>query len=538
MGRMIICIVLQILFGLQVLYAENLRNETSFYCANDWYFDDQWNLTHDQYGINFCNAKAITQGNNNIRIAIISDGVFTGHEDLIVTESFGIDEYNNYNGNPSYGPKGTKCAGIINAQANNSGICGIAPNCYLISIAIEAPSPDAYTAAFQHALWRNADIILWLWDSFAYEPDFFLEQAIIDALYNGRNGKGTIVVFASGDSFSSQTLIDEAITYPANLFDEVLVVGAIKQNGHRPSRFLYQDGWSSCYGANLDVVAPGVNIPTTSYQNNYGTDMSSYDTRFSSTSAAAAHVAAIAGLLLSVNPDLTRERVNNIIEKTARKLSAYDFTNSNNHPNGTWNYEVGYGVVDAYLALQELMGTKYIQNTTYNQSRPINVDDKDTIIAGYAVTNTMPYGNVVVQAGSNVTYKARTRIELRPGFRVEQGATFKAIIEAPSQQSSAPSNVRRRELFTANNEEDNHDDAVIEKPQNNTFSILPNPVNAILHLQTDEELSQVNIYNLNGQCVLQASQADIDVSALPQGMYILRAETTDGNAHQAKFIKQ
>ena len=150
----------------------------------------------------------------------------------------------------------------------------------------------------------------------------------------------------------------------------------------------------------------------------------------------------------------------------------------------------------------------------------------------------MPYGNVNVQAGSNVTYKAGTRIELRPGFRVEQGATFKAIIEAPSQQSSAPSNVRRRELFTANNEEDNHDDAVIEKPQNNTFSILPNPVNAILHLQTAEELSQVKIYNLNGQCVLQSAQTDIDVSALPQGMYILRTETTSGTPLQAKFIKQ
>ncbi|MBR4521317.1 MAG: T9SS type A sorting domain-containing protein, partial [Paludibacteraceae bacterium] len=36
----------------------------------------------------------------------------------------------------------------------------------------------------------------------------------------------------------------------------------------------------------------------------------------------------------------------------------------------------------------------------------------------------------------------------------------------------------------------------------------------------------------------QSAQTDIDVSALPQGMYILRAETTDGNAHQTKFIKQ
>lgn len=70
------------------------------------------------------------------------------------------------------------------------------------------------------------------------------------------------------------------------------------------------------------------------------------------------------------------------------------------------------------------------------------------------------------------------------------------------------------------------------------FTLSPNPVNTILHLQTDEELSHVNIYNLNGQCVMQADQTDVDVSALPQGMYILRAVTTTATTLQAKFIKE
>lgn len=60
----------------------------------------------------------------------------------------------------------------------------------------------------------------------------------------------------------------------------------------------------------------------------------------------------------------------------------------------------------------------------------------------------------------------------------------------------------------------------------------------ILHIQTSDELSQVKIYTLNGQCVLQTSQTDIDVSALPQGMYILHASTTDGMEKQAKFLAQ
>ena len=59
-----------------------------------------------------------------------------------------------------------------------------------------------------------------------------------------------------------------------------------------------------------------------------------------------------------------------------------------------------------------------------------------------------------------------------------------------------------------------------------------------IQIQMSGTLMQAKIYNLNGQCVLQTNETDIDVSALPQGMYILRAETSDGVSHQAKFIKE
>ena len=59
-----------------------------------------------------------------------------------------------------------------------------------------------------------------------------------------------------------------------------------------------------------------------------------------------------------------------------------------------------------------------------------------------------------------------------------------------------------------------------------------------LQVHVSSKLVCANIYNLNGQCVLQTNEKDIDISALPQGMYILRAETSDGVSHQAKFIKE
>ena len=540
MKRIIYYTIMFLLSAIHITCAEELSGIS---CTDDWFSGDQWNLTDvNSNGINFCSAKDITLGSSNIRIAIIDNGVFDNHSDLVVNENYYIDS-NNYcmSDVVKYGKQGTHCAGIINARVGNGWcISGIAPNCYLISIAVVSPSCEAYSAAFQQAYLRDADVILCAWKGAISNPCLSLENEISYALIHGRNGKGTVVVWASGDSYISNTLTDEAIKYPANSNDDILVVGAITKNGIRQSVYNnHRNTWSSGYGEKLDIVAPGVDIPTTSYKYNGDFDVEDPNLHLANgTAVAAAHVVAIAGLLLSIKPNLTNIEVNDAIEKSAHKLSGYEFQTYSGRSNGEWNDEVGYGLVDAYGALQELSNTRYIQNKTYPVAETKVENDKDTIIAGYAVTNSQPYGDVVVPAGGIVTFEARTRIELRPGFRAVQGSSFKAIIGPSSQQQSAPSYVRRRELFTANNEEDNHDDAVIEQPQKNTFSISPNPVRDILNIHVSEELSQVNIYNLNGQCVLQSAQTDIDVSALPQGMYILRAETTDGNAHQTKFIKQ
>lgn len=74
----------------------------------------------------------------------------------------------------------------------------------------------------------------------------------------------------------------------------------------------------------------------------------------------------------------------------------------------------------------------------------------------------------------------------------------------------------------------------VVKNSNFNFDITGN----YMRIQTSNELIEVKFYILNGQCVMQSSQTDIDVSALPQGMYIIRALTADGQQHQAKFIKQ
>lgn len=79
-----------------------------------------------------------------------------------------------------------------------------------------------------------------------------------------------------------------------------------------------------------------------------------------------------------------------------------------------------------------------------------------------------------------------------------------------------------------------HDDVINDNQETLSVIVSGNE----LHVHTKCYQSQIIIFNLNGQCVLQSAQTDIDVSGLPKGMYILRAVTVDGQQYQAKFIKE
>lgn len=57
--------------------------------------------------------------------------------------------------------------------------------------------------------------------------------------------------------------------------------------------------------------------------------------------------------MLSVNPELTGKEVNEILEQTATKLIMYNYTSVPERPNGSWNIETGYGLVNAYNAVIE-----------------------------------------------------------------------------------------------------------------------------------------------------------------------------------------
>ncbi|MDY5969319.1 MAG: S8 family serine peptidase [Bacteroidales bacterium] len=327
--------------------------------TSDPLFQYQWGLKNTgQNGgiagvdINVEPAWGITTGSANIVVAVVDNGVQLDHPDLTANLISGYDATGNgTNGGPLNNTEnhGTACAGIIGASHNNYMVAGIAPSCKILPIHVTYGNyyTNSWLASgINYAVAHNASIISNSWGGGAFST--VIDNAIKNAIENGRNGKGCVVVFASGNSNRSE------VEYPSST-NGVIAVGGVDRCGQRSGRSDITedpcDPWpnnykpGSSFGSKLSIVAPGTNVYTT-------TIGSSYVSNFGGTSAACPHVAGVASLILSANQNLTYLQVKQIIEVTARKTGNYDYQLREEHPNGTWNNKTGYGMVDAYAAVQ------------------------------------------------------------------------------------------------------------------------------------------------------------------------------------------
>lgn len=314
-------------------------------------YPQQWNLNNTGqhgsstagYDIGYVQSTSIQ--NSGIIVGVVDSGVELSHPDLNIN-SF---SWNSYTSGSSvcYSSHGTNVAGIIGAKANSIGNLGVAPGISIMSLSnheayINPNNRDFSTISleFSSSIIKAADmgcaVINCCWGDFAYNSN--IENAINYAITNGRGGKGCVLVFSAGNGNNN------TLNYPGTHTPEsdILVVGAVSYDGKRKTR-QSTSNWGSNYGAGLDLVAPGVDIPTTTTGN-------SWITNFYGTSAAAPHVSAAAALVVAKNPLLSYEDVIYILERTANKnLPGYSF--GTNKLGGTWNNEVGYGMLNLNAAL-------------------------------------------------------------------------------------------------------------------------------------------------------------------------------------------
>ena len=410
--------------------------------SDNTYFNQQWAINNDSININAINAWLITTGSSKVKTAVVDVGVDLDHEDLQHNIVDGYNACTLYqfsspieNGSYEWGPEyhGTMCAGIISAENNDKGIVGIAHTSkissiragYVIYLGVDYSSrsdwyPWGYDVmsyldfidAIDYATYiANADVICYALSLQEYSSA--VEDKVSQVCDLGRNGKGVVFVISSGNTEYLLSGGQDTLNYLAK-HPNVISVGAITQQG---KRLQYSDNihnLNSCYGDSLDMVAPGLNVMTTDIDDEYS--------NFSGTSAAAPHVAGVAALVLSVNPCLTREEVTYILESTCTKVrpDMYNYVNNSNHPNGTWNIEVGHGLVNAYEAvlLAQQMGgyvfrsqNEIQSNTLWDTASLINDDLIIDSLATLTITDTLyiaggsriivrPGGKLIVNGGT------------------------------------------------------------------------------------------------------------------------------------------
>ncbi|MEM7134135.1 MAG: S8 family serine peptidase [Chloroflexota bacterium] len=330
-----------------------------FQVVNDTHFGSQWGLLNTgQHGgtvgmdINIEDAWTLSTGDSDIVVAVVDHGVELNHPDMPNISPLSFDTVNGTSPSQVRGNHGTACAGIVGAARNNSiGVAGVAPDITLMSVShtlVTGVNASQQLANGINWAWENgADVISNSWGHTLLASPL-MDDAIESALNQGRGGAGTVVVFATGNSNAS------SVGYPANSNPDILAVGAMSPCGERKNPFSCDgENWGSQFGDEVDVVAPGVLIPTTDIQGQPGYDTDDYTLTFNGTSSATPHVAGIASLILSINPQLTRQQVVDIIEQTAQKVSGYNYQNVVGRNNGGWNDEMGYGLVDAFAAALE-----------------------------------------------------------------------------------------------------------------------------------------------------------------------------------------
>jgi subtilisin family serine protease len=289
-------------------------------------FPDVPNLSENNWGADAINAPEVWAQNitgNGIVVAVVDTGVDYYHPDLDSNiwqnpgeiAGNGIDDDRNgfiddirgwdfvYNDNypmdlDLYG-HGTHIAGSIAAERNDFGITGVAYNAKIMPVRVLDTFGEGklnnVAAGIRYAADNGANVI-----NLSIGNEFYPSN-LVNAAIEYANNKGSVVVIAAGNSGSSQP------DYPARNADRSgIAAGSIDINGRMA------DTSNRAGSTPLDyVVAPGVDIYSTTPYNNYEIE--------TGTSMAAPHVAGVAALVLSTNPNLTPAQVEYILTTTANR---------------------------------------------------------------------------------------------------------------------------------------------------------------------------------------------------------------------------
>ena len=368
--------------------------------SDDPLLANQWHLYRDESSqvpgtahIDAVNAWEVTRGSPTVVVAVFDSGTEITHEDLAPNIVGGFDAVDNDDdpsaecsnsqdgrdyssecpdNRPFRESHGTSVSGTIAAKGDNGmGLSGVCPDCSLMPVRLlggYASSSLSIAEAFVRAVEEGAWIINNSWGPGAsiYFPLSRSEHDAFEyARTKGRDGLGTVILFAAGNDTANVALDSYAATH---------LTMAVAASTNLDDFALYSN-----YGRQIDVAAPSAGgtvqadnygIYTTDVTGDEGYAAGDYNPSFSGTSAASPVAAGVAALVLSLNPQLTSEQVRLALTSTAAKIAAdqvnwvevigQDLNELFQYDERGHSIGFGFGRVDARKAVD------YAQNPSLN----------------------------------------------------------------------------------------------------------------------------------------------------------------------------
>jgi len=313
-----------------VRFAENNVRVYPFATPTDPLYSRQWHYPV----MNLPATWDITTGSDTIVTAVIDTGIVS-HPDLdksrilpgadLISDATAAGDGTGRdmdptdmggdvpNGGSSW--HGTHVAGTIGAATNNGvGVAGVTWRGKLLPVRVLGKQGGTLADIAAGMSWAIGDTVQGVTTNTrpAHVINMSLggraqASATIQAVIDSTAGRRAVWVIAAGNANE-----DATNTFPCNQ-SNVICVGSVGFDGKRSS--------FSNYGAPVDVMATGGQMSQDLNGDRhpdgvYSTLKDGYDYH-NGTSMAAPHVAGIVALMLSVNPDLTRDQVESILKSTA-----------------------------------------------------------------------------------------------------------------------------------------------------------------------------------------------------------------------------
>jgi kexin len=364
-------------------------------------FPEQWHLRNSLSPGNDLNVLPVWEmGITGVGVtsAMIDDGVDFEHEDI--RENFNFDASYDFNQKSNVPlPRlfedyhGTRCAGQIAAVRNNVCGIGVAWGSKVSGLRIlGGPITDVEEAkALNYEMDKN-HIFSCSWgpadDGRHVEgPNAIVTAAILNGIHNGRNGKGNIFVFASGNGGHSGDNCNYD-GYTNSIY--TITIGAINEFNRHPE---YSEECSGIMA--VTYSSGGRSIVTTDAQIKGQPCTRSHG----GTSAAAPLAVGVLALVLSVRPDLTWRDVQGVTRISTVQISSDDPSWFSTSSGLKYSHKFGYGSLDSLKAVNNAKKWKLLNEQAQFRTDRIHIDS-DVLDGSYLISSVFISANNISNIAS------------------------------------------------------------------------------------------------------------------------------------------